>query len=164
MSSLASARRTRPSKRAPSEMASDWCMMSPSTSEVPESVTADGPNGPAHGTVHLDLLGADHALDGSAGGDGHLLAVDVAADVAVHAQLVLRDDGDLLAEKREIPADHRCSGLSLERGCRHRPCARGIGLGLLGSWFYAGTEHVTAPDAEYINQSQHAQFPRQEFV
>src|SRR3989337_2888836 len=86
-------------------------MMSPSTLADSCSATVTAPKGPpatpAPPAADLDSSRTDPARARAARADGHLLAVDIAAHMAVHLQLVLGDDRDVLPEECEIVADHR---------------------------------------------------------
>ena len=67
-------------------------------------------NGTAHPAAYLNLLGADRPNHRALLGDQHLLAVDIASDVAVDLKFILRNDRDVLTEDGEVGADHRYAG------------------------------------------------------
>ena len=63
------------------------------------------PYAAADATTYFNGLRRHQADDRSFLGDDDLLAMNIAANVAVNLELVLRDDGDVIAENSEISAD-----------------------------------------------------------
>ena len=124
----------------------------PGTQKPP--IVAEAVNRAADAAENLDLLGADGADDGAFLADDDLLAGDVTADVAVDLQLVLRDDGDLLAEDGEIGADHRGShGGGSPKGRAASIAGRRRGAAILhavrNSWRLRKTGICTRASAEH---------------
>ena len=63
------------------------------------------PYAAANATMYFDGLRGHHPDNRTFRGDDDLLAMNIAANIAVHLQLVLGDDGDAVSENGQIRAD-----------------------------------------------------------
>ena len=88
---------------------------------------AHSPYAAANATMYFDGFSRHHPDNRSFLGDDHLLAVNIAANVAIHLELVLGDDRDVISENGQIGADNGYTGRRIRRGFKSGRAGRGRG-------------------------------------